>query len=289
MRALLMSVVLAVTAGGCAAQAVPSAYDATAPAAHRAGEPWEWRGRLSAGQTLEVRGANASIRALGTDGDRAEVRAVRSSRRGDAGEVEIRVVEHAGGATLCAVRRGQGSGCPSGDEGWWSDGRRGREVRTEFTVQVPAGVRLVTRSSNGGVTAESLDSDVDASTSNGPVRITGARTARVHTSNGGVHVSGVRWARVRTSNGSISAALARPEEADSLDFRTSNGSITLTLPAGTNAAVDASTSNGSITTDFPVTVQGRVGSGKLVATVGRGGAPLVLRTSNGSIRLRRAG
>ena len=82
--------------------------------------------------------------------------------------------------------------------------------------------------------------------------------------------------------------MAFAKEADphlSAELTSSNGSITLTVPAAFSGQVDASTSTGKIRTDLPVTVQGPIGK-SLKGTVGGGAGTLKLRTSNGSIQIK---
>ena len=67
-----------------------------------------------------------------------------------------------------------------------------------------------------------------------------------------------------------------------------NGTITVEMPASTNADVRAETLNGSITTDFPLTLSGRFGSRRINGRIGSGGKDLRLKTVNGRIRLRRS-
>jgi hypothetical protein len=70
------------------------------------------------------------------------------------------------------------------------------------------------------------------------------------------------------------AVLGRLEGEEPLLFRTSNGPVSLTLPAGTNAWLDARTSNGRIQSDFPVTVSGAGRGTQLTGTIGTGGRSL---------------
>lgn len=58
------------------------------------------------------------------------------------------------------------------------------------------------------------------------------------------------------------------------------------VPDNYNARLVASTSNGGINVDFPITVQGRIGR-EVDTNLGSGGAPIRLRTSNGSVRVDR--
>jgi DUF4097 and DUF4098 domain-containing protein YvlB len=146
------------------------------------------------------------------------------------------------------------------------------DVRVDFTVRVPAGVRFIGKTVNGAVAATSLASDVEA-----------------RTVNGGIHISTTGLANAETVNGSIVAALGRARWSDVLEFRTVNGGITLDLPATLSAEVRANTVNGDIVTDFPLTVTGRVGPRHLRGTIGTGGRELALTTVNGTIRLRKTG
>ena len=69
---------------------------------------------------------------------------------------------------------------------------------------------------------------------------------------------------------------------------TSNSSITVRMPATTDAQLDAHTSNGSITSDFDVNIHsGEVSKRHLEGSIGKGGPLLDLHTSNGSIKLLR--
>ncbi len=251
-------------------------------------EPFLWRGNLAPGQTLEIKGVNGPVNAVPADGDQAEVRATRTGRRSNPAEVQIQAVEFGDGATLCAVYPSSGSGanpCAPGDAG--RIGARNNDVRVEWTVRVPRGVRFVARTTNGSVTTDGVADAVRAYSTNGSVHVTGARTADVYTTNGNVTVAAVQSASAATTNGSIRATLLRPGRAEPLSFRTTNGSITLMVPEGTDADLDAATTNGRITTDFPLLIQGTMSPRRISATLGQGGRQLTLRTTNGSIRLRR--
>lgn len=244
---------------------------ATVPAA---AQDFEWSGRIRAGQTVEIKGVNGEIRAELASGEQVQVTARKTARRDDPSEVEIKVVEHAGGVTICAVypegrRDRRPNVCAPGDEGRLNSDDN--DVAVHFTVRVPAGVRLAAQTVNGGVRATGLRADVEARTVNGDVRV--STTGR---------------ALAGTVNGSIDARMGRADWEGGAEFSTVNGSITLELPSEVNAQLRASTVNGDIETDFPVTVQGRFGPRKVTGTLGRGGPELELSTVNGSITLRKA-
>ena len=232
---------------------------------------FRWHGHLAAGQAIEVKGINGEIRAEGTSGTEVEVIAHKVGRHGDISAVELALVEHSGGVTICAVYPGLGTGgCVPGKDGRAAGPQN--DVRVDFTVLVPAGVRFVGRTVNGGITATSLKADTEAYTVNGRIQLSTAGAAQA-----------------RTVNGSIIAALGDPFWSKTREFSTVNGAIDLSLPSSTSAELRASTVNGGISADFPLTACGEI-LGKHISTrIGRGGRQLRLTTVNGSIRLHQLG
>jgi len=235
-------------------------------------DEFHWRGRLTPGETITIRGVHGEIQALPASGAEVEVSAVKRARRDDPEEVEIEVVPHEGGVTVCAVypapRRRAPNECLPGGEG--RNNTSNNDVEVDFTVRVPRGVHFAGKTVNGNVAADSLSGNVAA-----------------RSVNGDVEVSTTGHAEASSVNGTIRAAMGRADWIGTLKFSSVNGSITLVLPADLSAEVEASSVNGSIDSDFPVTVQGRFSARHLRGTVGGGGRELRLETVNGSIRLRR--
>ncbi len=234
---------------------------------------FRWHGVVASGKTIEVAGVNGSIDASGTSGKEVEVTAVKRGRRSDPDEVEIKVIEHADGVTICAVyppgRNGRENDCAPHGKG--RNNTQNNDVQVAWTVRVPAGVRLEARTVNGQVDAEGLTGEVEA-----------------YTVNGGIRLETRGWATAHTVNGSIHATLGSADWDGENAFETVNGGITLNLPPGTSAEVDASTVNGSMSTDFPLTIKGRWGPRRMSGTIGKGGRTLSLSTVNGSLELRRS-
>jgi hypothetical protein len=75
-----------------------------------------------------------------------------------------------------------------------------------------------------------------------------------------------------------------PKEAD-LDLRSGDGSITLRLPEGLGAELDAQTGGGSIGIDRSLGVSGTIREHSVRGPLGPGGPPLKIYTGDGSIRL----
>ena len=72
-----------------------------------------------------------------------------------------------------------------------------------------------------------------------------------------------------------------------LTLTTTNGGVTFDVPDGYSAELEARTTNGGIRVDFPITVQGSLSRRYVNATLGSGGAPIKLTTTNGGISVSR--
>lgn len=164
---------------------------------------WSWRGRLAAGQSIEIRGVNGSISAEPASRNEVEVAAIKRGRRSDPDEVRIDVVEHDGGVTICAVYPGRHNRCEPGG-GHMSVGNN--DVEVEFTVSVPRGLVFAGHNVNGGVEALDLDGPVEVETVNGsittdfPIVVRGRLTPRHLRGRIG---QGGQPLRLETVNGSI--------------------------------------------------------------------------------------
>lgn len=236
-------------------------------------DDFSWRKEIAPGRTIEIKNINGNVRAEAASGDEVEVTATKRGRRSDPSAVTIQVVQHSDGVTICAMYLSDDPNrpneCTPGEGGRMNV--HNNDVHVEFVVRVPRGVRFVGRTVNGGVEANSLGSNAEASTVNGSI-----------------HLATAGYAEARTVNGSITASLGSANWTEPLRFQTVNGSITLELPTGTSATLRAETVNGDITTDFPLTVQGRFSRRSVTGTIGGGGRELALKTVNGNISLRRA-
>ncbi|MCP5047783.1 MAG: DUF4097 family beta strand repeat protein [bacterium] len=144
------------------------------------------------------------------------------------------------------------------------------------------------RTSGGSIKLEGCSGNADVNTSGGSIRIGKVKgEVKAHTSGGSIRVQEVMGTiNASTSGGSVSATISKQPTAD-CKLTTSGGSVTVHLAEGIKVDVDAKTSGGRVHTDFPVTVKGELSKRKLHAKINGGGPELYLKTSGGSIRIKK--
>lgn len=165
------------------------------------------------------------------------------------------------------------------------------------------------QTSGGSIRGGQLTGDVDAATSGGSIQLDGVAGDRLKakTSGGSIQLRGVSVpAEAHTSGGSItvetsSAPLVASTAGGSIHatftsapraeatLRTSGGSVNLTLPPDAAFQLDAATTGGGVRSEFPVPVTTSTAGirGTLAGPVNGGGPVLKLRTTGGSIRVRK--
>jgi hypothetical protein len=152
-----------------------------------------------------------------------------------------------------------------------STNHRGESWSVSYEIWAPRHTDLSLTANNGGISVDGIDAHVDLETVNGGLSLVDvAGDVRGVTTNGGViaELAGDRW------NGA------------GLDLRTSNGGVRLYIPATYSARLETGTVNGGIDIDFPITVQGSFGR-RFSTTLGQGGAPIRVVTTNGGVSIRR--
>jgi hypothetical protein len=249
---------------------------------------------------MDVLNANGKVRIVGEDRDDIHVHARKHARAecsdAAAGLLDaITVEQHVTGGVLeieVVIPR-----------------RWNRHGTADLEVRVPRALEIHTQTSNGKLSIEGLRSAVHAVSSNGSVRVldvvgdvdvttanakvvcagtVGALVAR--SSNGKIQVADHRGALdASTSNGLIHARVHELAK-DGVSLATSNGRIVLELPAEPDAEVDVRVDNGVIRSDFDLGqgADDEARGGRVRGRIGRGGVPIRLRTSNGTISLREA-
>jgi DUF4097 and DUF4098 domain-containing protein YvlB len=152
------------------------------------------------------------------------------------------------------------------------ENRKDFNWNVSYEVFVPRRADLSLETHNGGIAIVDVNGRIDFTALNGGVvlkRVGG--TVRGSTTNGGlvIELTGDRW------------------DGDSLDVRTTNGGIILSVPENYSANLQTGTVNGSVNVDFPITVQGQINK-QIALNLGSGGAMVKAMTTNGGVHLKRA-
>jgi len=151
--------------------------------------------------------------------------------------------------------------------------RRGASWSVTFLVRAPRRTNVELRAENGPVSVREISGTVRARTENGPLsleRVSG--DVRARTANGplGVVLSGSSW------------------EGVGLDAETQNGPVDLALPEGYSAQLETGTINGPMDVDVPLSATiTRMRARRLTLTLGPGGPPVRVVSTNGPFTLRR--
>jgi hypothetical protein len=151
------------------------------------------------------------------------------------------------------------------------DNREDYQWYVSFEIFVPRRSDLSLEAHNGGIAISDVTGKIDFSVVNGGVvlrKVGGA--VKGGATNGGIVIDlgGDHW------------------DGESLDVRTTNGGIVMSIPENYSARLETGTVNGSISVDFPVTIQGRINK-ELAVNLGSGGAMVKAMTTNGGVRIKR--
>src|SRR6266851_4209493 len=128
----------------------------------------------------------------------------------------------------------------------------GVEVTVDYTIHVPHGAHLE-----------------HIGTVNGTLRVVGVESVEdLHSVNGNVHLE-----------------LAHLQDKTGATAETTNGSLVLAVPSDMQANVEARCLNGNFYSELPITMESSQRPREMHGKLGRGGAPIHLRTVNGGIRV----
>jgi len=266
------------------------------PWSERATEELEARFDWPAAGIVELHNANGKTRVIGEDRPDVQLRGIKHARAESEqaaqqllADIDVRAEEAAGVLELEAdiPRR------------WNRHGHIDIELRVPRDVEVHVtssngkvcfqGLRHGARahSSNGSVRLEDIVGDIEITTANAKVSCSctcGRLVAR--SSNGKIEVGEHSGAiDATTSNGMIRATLCALAQ-EGVTLATSNGRIVLELPENPDAEVDIRVDNGVIRSELCMGSESQETAGRLRGRLGRGGSPIKLRTSNGTISVR---
>jgi len=249
-----------------------------------------------AGRAISIRNANGKTRVVGEDREDIEIRVVKSVRA-DCPDSAAKLFE--------SIRLQNSESVDSLEIEVQIPRKCSRHGIAHLELRVPRDTTVELSSTNGKICLEGLDRPVRARSSNGSVSIfevngdidvttANAKVAcrgthghlRARSSNGKIELGGHHGSvDASTSNGVIKASIDSLGEVG-VTLTTSNGRIALELPDHPDADIDIHVDNGLIRNDLELEDQSSDSAGTVRGRVGKGGPPIRLRTSNGTVSLR---
>ena len=166
---------------------------------------------------------------------------------------------------------------------------KGVNLAVRYAIETPREVDVNLRTVNGKIKISGISGAIDATTVNDVIKLKGETgPIRARTTNGSIRAEIDMLgndAEFSTTSGSVGVEVHRGVAP--VTVLTTNGSINLTLPADFAGQLDAEARRGRVHSDFPIPVVSKVRN-QLKGEIGEGGEAVVkLRSSNGSIRLKR--
>ena len=211
---------------------------------------------LQPGGSFELQNVNGPVEVQCWDRDVVEVRAVKTAKHheSDLDRVTIDISAKSDSVSV-ATHYPQ-------DEGV--------EVAVEYLVRVPRNAHIEHIGTiNGTVSVAGVDSIDDLHTVNGNIEVyDGGGSVHAHTTNGNIHLE-----------------LAHFAGAAGASAETTNGSLLVALPADAQADIETRCLNGNFQSEMPLAMQSSLKPREMHGKLGKGGAPIKLRTINGGIRI----
>jgi DUF4097 and DUF4098 domain-containing protein YvlB len=211
---------------------------------------------LQPGGSLELQNVNGTVQVQGWDRNEVEVHAVKTAKQKESDLERVAIdVDARPEAVSIATRYPPNEGV---------------EVAVDYTIHVPHNARVEHLGTvNGTLKIAGVENVEDLHTVNGNIEVYEAGgTVHAHTINGNVHVE-----------------LAHLPEKTGATAETTNGSLVLAVPSDIQADVEARCLNGNFSSELPMTMESNQRPREVHGRLGRGGAPIHLRTVNGGIRV----
>jgi hypothetical protein len=211
---------------------------------------------LQPGGTFELQNVNGTVEVQGWDRDEVEIRAVKIAKEKESDLDRVSIEVSAQPAAVSVTTH-----YPQNE---------GVEVAVEYTVHVPRTARVERLATvNGTLRVSSLENAGDLRTVNGNIE--------VYESSGAV--------AAHVTNGNVHLELTHLRAPDATVAETTNGSVLLALPFSTQADLEARCLNGTFSSELPVSVESTLRPREVRGKLGKGGAPIRLRTVNGGIQI----
>jgi DUF4097 and DUF4098 domain-containing protein YvlB len=218
--------------------------------------------------------------------DRTDVEVVIEKRgrdKNDVAAIDVKVEQHGNRIEVSVVQ-------PKGNHGF---GMVFHNRSAKLIVSVPATSDIVAKSGDGSIDIERIVGHPQLRSGDGSIRgrMLGG-DVEANTGDGSIKLDGkLTGLRVRTGDGSVTIhADAGSAAGADWDIVSGDGSVTLEVPDGFDAELDAHTGDGSIRMrDVTLSnVTGNIGKNSVRGRLGDGGHAVRVRTGDGSITVKRS-
>lgn len=254
---------------------VAAALLATLPAS---ADEWTKTYNISGKPDLRIETSDANIRVTTWDQNTIEAKVI--TERYKIGEGGIRVEEHQTGDVVEIEVR-----YPHRDfvVNWGNH-------RVDIIIQMPREGKVDLRTGDGKIELAGLKGEMDLHSGDGSENLEGVDgRLRAETGDGHIRANGrFDELELKTGDGHVEVRAASGSSLGSgWRLETGDGNVSLEVPPDMSADVDLHTSDGHIDLDMPITTEGTIREGEVRGKLNGGGSPLVIRTGDGSIHLRR--
>ena len=209
---------------------------------------------VSPGDFVSVKNINGYIEVVSWDRDQVEVVATKKAKGRNASDklesIDIEMSQDGDRIVIETIRR-----------------QKRNNVSVYYELRVPEEMNLNLKTTNGKITVQGVAGELEVRTTNGSLVL--------EEIGGNLQAS--------TTNGSIRAEMTQHNGGE-IRCKTTNGSIRLDLPDNVAGELSAKVTNGSIKSGIDVEGAQR-GKRSLNGDLNGGGAPITLKTTNGSIRI----
>jgi DUF4097 and DUF4098 domain-containing protein YvlB len=162
--------------------------------------------------------------------------------------------------------------------------------RVDVEIHMPREGKVNLRTGDGKIEIGGLKGEMDLHSGDGSEVLEGVDgKLRATTGDGHIRADGRFDAlELKTGDGRVEVRAAAGSSLTSgWRLETGDGSVTLEVPDDFAADVDLHTSDGHIDLDMPVTTEGKIRENEVHGKLNGGGNSLIIRTGDGSIRLRK--
>lgn len=236
---------------------------------------------LEAGGKFSLENVNGDMTVRASEGNRVQVVAVKKVKAMDQerakealSKLKVAIESSPGEIVVKTIY-------PNAKEGLLN---MGSSMSVEYTVTVPEGTNLSLSGVNGTITIAVPAAKVSCETTNGSIRVDGAKLLSATTVNGRIRFDVENIHEVSSTNGSVEGTL-RALKPSGGKVETVNGSVTLIIPKTAAVRIEAENVNGSVHNELD-----GLSSEKhsLSGDLNGGGSTLSIETVNGGIGVKAA-